>query len=88
MDKIFAKMEKREKTTLAIIDKKIEEIRTNPRHEYKFLRYPLEDLNRVHITGSFVLVFELHHDNEEVEIWDYDHHDNIYKSKRLLERGK
>ncbi len=55
----------------------------NPNHAYKFLRNPLQNFNRVHIDGHFVLVFRVIHPEETVEIWYYDHHDEICKGKFL-----
>lgn len=55
-DKIFSKLVKKNKQQLIAIWKKIEEIRSNPQHEYKFLRKPLQTFNRVHIDKHFVLI--------------------------------
>jgi len=62
-----------------IIHKKIEEIRSNPLHVYKFLRKPLQTFNRVHIDKHFVLIFKINHKEKIVEIYYYDHHDNVYQ---------
>ncbi len=56
-DKIFQKLAKKNPHQLSIIDKKITEIRSNPAHDYKFLRKPLQTFNRVHIDAHFVLIF-------------------------------
>ena len=64
---------------LTAIQKKIDEIRLNPHHEYKFLRKPLQKFNRVHIDKHFVLVFRINHNNRVVEVHNFDHHDYIYK---------
>lgn len=82
-DKIFKKMSKKENGTLYIIDKKITEIRDNPNHEYKFLQSPLQGFNRVHIKTNFVLIFKIDHIKKAVEIWTYEHHDDVYKGKWL-----
>jgi mRNA-degrading endonuclease RelE of RelBE toxin-antitoxin system len=42
-DRIFAKLSKKNPKQLVIISKKITEIRTNPNHNYKFLRKPLQN---------------------------------------------
>lgn len=78
-DRIFKKLARKNLGQLAIIDKKIREIRENPNHIYKFLRPPLQSFNRVHIDKSFVLIFKIEHKTKAVEIWHYDHHDKIYK---------
>lgn len=78
VDKIFQKLAKRNPNQLRIIDKKIEEIRLNPNHRYKFLRSPLQTFNRVHIDKHFVLIFKIDRDKKSVVVYYYDHHDNVY----------
>jgi len=78
-DKIFRKLAKKNKSQLIIIHKKIEEIRLNPNHIYKFLTRPLQTFNRVHIDSSFVLIFKISHERKVITIYYYDHHDNAYK---------
>jgi YafQ family addiction module toxin component len=77
-DKIFKKLAKKNISQLRMIHNKIEEIRSNPDHEYKFLRNPLQNFNRVHIDSHFVLIFCIDHPKELVEIYYFDHHDNVY----------
>ena len=60
-DKIFKKLAKKNPYQLKIIDKKLTEIRSNPNHDYKFLRNPLQTFNRVHIDKHFVLIFKRDH---------------------------
>ena len=76
-DKIFSKLAKKNAKQLRIIAKKIAEIRENP-HGYKFLKPPLDGFNRVHIDKHFVLIFEIDHEQEVVEIYYFDHHDSAY----------
>jgi len=78
-DKIFKKLAKKNPEQLKIIGKKIQEIRENPYHQYKFLRKPLHSFNRVHIDKHFVLIFKIDHQTKVVDIYYYDHHDNVYK---------
>lgn len=78
-DKIFFKLSKKNKKQIETINKKIEKIRLNPLHEYKFLHKPLQNFNRVHIDTNFVLIFQIHHNKKTVEIHYFDHHDLIYK---------
>ena len=63
---------------VAAIWKKIEAIRQNPFHEYKFLKKPLQSYNRVHIDKHFVLIFVIDHKNKIVDIRHYKHHDEVY----------
>ena len=79
VDYIFKKLSKKNPKQLEIINKKIQEIRLNPNHIYKFLRKPLQSFNRVHIDGSFVLIFKIKHEENVVKIYYYGHHDNVYK---------
>ena len=78
-DEIFRKLAKKNPKQVMIIHKKIEEIRENPHHIYKFLRKALQTFNRVHIDRSFVLIFKIVHDRNTVVIYYYDHHDNVYQ---------
>ncbi|ODS35217.1 hypothetical protein BEH94_03355 [Candidatus Altiarchaeales archaeon WOR_SM1_SCG] len=80
VDKIFAKLSKKNPRQLEIIYKKISEIIQDP-HHYKNLRRPLQHLKRVHIDKSFVLTFSIDETGKLVIIEDYDHHDNIYKNR-------
>ncbi|RLE39325.1 type II toxin-antitoxin system mRNA interferase toxin, RelE/StbE family [Candidatus Woesearchaeota archaeon] len=77
VDKKFSKLSKKNKKQLKIINKKIQEILTNPYH-FKPLRGDLKGARRIHIDKSFVLVYEIDEKNKLVKILDYDHHDNIY----------
>jgi len=83
-DKIFSKLTKKNKKQLNIIHKKILEIRKAPYHEYKFLKNPLQNFNRIHIDKSFVLIFKLDHKKEVVDIYYYAHHDKIYSWRPKL----
>ena len=78
-DKIFSKLSKKNQKQLMAIYKKIEEIRSNPFHEYKSLRKPLQNFNRVHIEKHFVLIFKINHANKIVDVCFYGHHDDVYK---------
>jgi len=78
-DKVFKKLSKKNQKQLMIIHKKLLEIRENPYHKYKFLRKPLQSFNRVHVDNHFVLIFKINHGIKAVEVYYYDHHDNVYK---------
>jgi YafQ family addiction module toxin component len=78
-DKIFKKMVKKNQRRLKMVFKKIQEIRENPDHKYKFLRKPLQNFNRVHINTNFVLIFSINHKKKAVEIFYFGHHDEVYK---------
>mgnify|MGYP001564577956 CR=1 FL=1 len=79
LDRILQKLKKKDPVSFDAIFKKIKEIveSGNPDH-YKPLRYNLKNKKRVHITKSFVLVFEYDFNANTILFLDYDHHDNIY----------
>ena len=77
VDKIFAKMGKREQYNLEIIYKKLAEVCENP-EKFKPLSAPMHNLRRVHVLKSFVLVYSIDESTHTVWIEDYDHHNNIY----------
>ncbi len=77
--KIFEKLEKKSSKQSDIVKKKIENIRENPYHEYKYLKKPLQKYQRVHIDKHFVLIFKINHENKCVELYFYGHHDEVYK---------
>jgi YafQ family addiction module toxin component len=78
LDKKFKKILKKDKEMLRFINRKVQEILENP-HRFKPLRKPLQNKRRVHIGGSFVLIYEISEKDKTVTLFDFDHHDNIYK---------
>jgi len=78
VDSIFSKLSRKKSRQLIIINKKICQILKNPYH-FKPLRAPLQHLRRVHVDKSFVLVYAIDEKRKTVIIWDYKHHDKIYK---------
>jgi mRNA-degrading endonuclease RelE of RelBE toxin-antitoxin system len=34
----------------------------------------------VHVGGSFVLVYEINEEEKLVTLYDFEHHDNVYKT--------
>ncbi|MGI0132006.1 MAG: type II toxin-antitoxin system RelE/ParE family toxin [Thermoplasmata archaeon] len=59
------------------VDSKVEQILQNPLH-YKPLRTPLHGVRRVHIAGSFVLLFEPDEGRNAVRLLRLVHHDEAY----------
>ncbi|MBN1940740.1 MAG: type II toxin-antitoxin system mRNA interferase toxin, RelE/StbE family [Candidatus Diapherotrites archaeon] len=78
LDKVFSKIAKKDPIQLQAIWKKIKQVLEDP-HRFKPLSATMKNKRRVHIYKSFVLVYEIHEKEKIVELWDYDHHDNIYK---------
>ena len=79
LDKKFKKLKKKDREMLELIDKKVQEILDNP-SRFKSLKKPLQNKKRVHIGGSFVLIYEVNENEKIVTLIDFDHHDNIYKT--------
>jgi YafQ family addiction module toxin component len=82
-DKIFRKLSKKNIKQLKAINKKIQNIRSNPEHTYKFLKDPLQNFNRIHIEKHFVLVFKINHSKKTIIVYYFDHHDNVYNWRHL-----
>lgn len=78
LDKVFSKLAKKDPVQLKAIQKKVKQILEEP-HRFKPLSGAMKNKRRVHIYKSFVLIFEIHEKEKVVELWDYDHHDNIYR---------
>ena len=77
LNKRFAKLAKRDKQTFEAIHKKVLEILENP-HHFKPLRAPLQNKRRVHISGSFILIFAVDEEHRTVRLLEFDHHDKVY----------
>jgi len=78
LDKVFAKLSKKDPEQLKAIWKKVKQILENP-YRFKPLSATMKNKRRVHIYKSFVLIYEIHEKEKIVELWDYDHHDKIYR---------
>ena len=78
LDKKFKKLQKKDIELLRLIDRKVQDILLDP-FRFKPLRKPLQNKRRVHVAGSFVLVYEINEKGKLVSLLDFDNHDNIYK---------
>lgn len=78
LDKKFKKLQKKDKEILRLTDRKVQEILADP-YRFKPLRKPLQNKRRVHVGGSFVLVYEVNEKENLVTLLDFDHHDNVYE---------
>ncbi len=78
LDKKFKKLQKKDIELLRLIDRKVQDILLDP-FRFKPLKKPLQNKRRVHVAGSFVLVYEINEKGKLVTLLDFDHHDNIYK---------
>ncbi len=79
LDKKFKRLQKKDKEMLRLIGKKVQDILEEP-HRFKPLRKPLQNKRRVHVAGSFVLIYEINEKEKIVTLLDFDHHDNVYKA--------
>ncbi len=79
LDKKFRKLKKKDREMLVSIDRKVQDILDDP-YRFKPLRKPLQNKRRVHVGGSFVLIYEINEEKKLVTLLDFDHHDNIYKT--------
>jgi Cytotoxic translational repressor of toxin-antitoxin stability system len=77
LDKKFKKLQKKDKELLRVIEKKVRDILEDP-YRFKPLRKPLQNKRRVHIGGSFVLIYEVNEEKKMVTLLDFDHRDNVY----------
>ena len=78
LDKIFRKIGKRDPEQLRALRNKTRQILEDP-YRFKPLSASMKNKRRVHVYGSFVLLYEIHENEKSVELLDYDHHDKIYK---------
>ena len=79
LDRKLKKLGKKDREMLLLIDKKVKEIMRDP-YRFKPLKKPLQNKRRVHVGGSFVLIYEITEEKGMVTLVDFDHHDKIYKS--------
>jgi len=77
LDKLFAKISKKDKLQFEIISRKIKEILEEP-YKFKPLRGDMAGQRRVHIR-NFVLTYEILENEKSIRFLDYDHHDRIYE---------
>ena len=77
LNRIFLKLQKKDKMLLEIINKKVRQILLNPQH-FKPLKGDMHGARRVHINTSFVLLYEIDEERRIVRLLDFDHHDKIY----------
>jgi YafQ family addiction module toxin component len=78
LDRKFKRLRKKDQEMLRLIYRKVQDILDDP-YRFKPLRKPLQNKRRVHVGGSFVLVYEIAEEDKFVTLLDFDHHDNVYK---------
>jgi len=58
LDRKFNKLKKKDREMLMLIDSKVKDILDDP-YRFKPLKKPLQNKRRVHVGGSFVLIYEI-----------------------------
>jgi YafQ family addiction module toxin component len=76
VSKTFHKLLKKDRSQLEAINKKIQQILSDP-YQFKPLKHPLDGFRRTHI-GSFVLIYRVTENPPTVQIVQYTHHDKAY----------
>ncbi|MBW1714990.1 MAG: type II toxin-antitoxin system RelE/ParE family toxin [Deltaproteobacteria bacterium] len=74
LDRKFNKLKKKDREMLMLIDSKVKDILDDP-YRFKPLKKPLQNKRRVHVGGSFVLIYETNEEERIVTLLDFDHHD-------------
>ncbi len=77
LDRLFAKISKKDSLQFEILSRKIKEI-LEELYKFKPLTGNMAGQRRVHIR-HFVLTYEILENEKIVRLLDYDHHDCIYK---------
>lgn len=64
------------------LDKKLKKLKRKDPELLQMIERKVQDQNkrRVHIGGSFVLIYEINEEQKIVTLLDFDHHDNVYKT--------
>ena len=75
-EKIIVRLRKRKPDLFVELTSRFGKLTRNPELG-KPLQYGLRNLRRIHVAGSFVLVYEIR--EFEVVLTDFDHHDKIYE---------
>jgi addiction module RelE/StbE family toxin len=76
LDRLFAKISKKDKLQFEIITRKIGEILENPQIGEP-LTGNMAGQRSVHIR-NFCLIYEIIENEKVIRLLDYDHHDNVY----------
>ncbi len=76
LDRIFAKLSKKDKLQFEILTRKIKEILENPQIGEP-LKGNMAGQKSVHVR-NFCLIYEVLENEKAVKLLDYDHHDNVY----------
>jgi YafQ family addiction module toxin component len=78
LDRILRRLARKDPIAHKAIEKKTAQILEDP-FRFKPLSAPMQGKRRVHVMGSFVLVYSVDEKRNAVILEDYDHHDRIYR---------
>lgn len=76
-DRNFRTLFRKNRSLAIAVEEKLSQIRANPRR-FKPLRHSLAGCFRVHILGSFVLIYKINESERIVELLRFAHHDEAY----------
>ena len=76
LDRIFAKLSKKDKLQFKILTRKIKEILEDPQIGEP-LKGNMAGQKSVHVR-NFCLIYEIFENEKAVKLLDYDHHDKIF----------
>lgn len=80
LKKLMQKLYKKDSSLYNSLINKMEEIIISEDvTHYKNLRKPYQRFKRVHIKGSFVLLFKYDEKEDKIAFFDIEHHDRVYK---------
>ena len=83
LKKKLRKLAKKDPVMWNAVYKKVKELKTcEDPNSYKNLESPLQPFKRIHITGSYILIFKYDQEQDLIKLYDFDHWDNIYKNLR------
>lgn len=77
-DKDFRQHFKKNKVLASAVENKIKEILASP-HRFKSLHGLLGGCFRVHVLGSFVLIYRVNEREHALELLRFAHHDEAYR---------
>lgn len=78
VDRAFKRLAKKDRNQLLAVSKKIAQLQQNPLIG-KPLHFPLQNMRRVHVHKSFVLIYDIQEKEKTITIRGYDRHDSVYK---------
>lgn len=79
VERKLKKLSKKDNQELIAIEKKVKQILNNS-HRFKPLKKLLQNLRRIHIHKSFIIIYSIEEKTKTVIIEVYEHHDKIYKN--------